>query len=161
MVREGCDPTAPGRSPGGSTPSWTRKPAPQVGAGFLLPPSELTTHRNPLEPAHPTWGHQPLNIITLIRVILILPTQLPGVGPIRVQLLRILTLKRGLHQKLTPPRSEDVVLLIPTQLVLVQLEVLPHPVTVHGDGVTDFPTQSEEHTSELQSRGHLVCRLLL
>src|SRR5699024_2536734 len=122
-------------------PSWTRKPAPQVGAGFLIPPSQLTTHRNPLESPHPTWGHHPLNIITLIRVILILPTQLPGVGPIRVQLLRILTLKRGLHQKLTPPRSEDVVLLIPTQLIFVQLEVLPHPVTVHGDGVTDFPTQ--------------------
>src|SRR5207253_4453605 len=24
-----------------------------------------------------------------------------------------------------------------------------------------FPSRSEEHTSELQSRGHLVCRLLL
>src|SRR5439155_22876085 len=26
---------------------------------------------------------------------------------------------------------------------------------------TDYPARSEEHTSELQSRGHLVCRLLL
>src|SRR5690625_6677797 len=26
---------------------------------------------------------------------------------------------------------------------------------------TDFARRSEEHTSELQSRGHLVCRLLL
>src|SRR5439155_17524849 len=26
---------------------------------------------------------------------------------------------------------------------------------------TDFPLRSEEHTSELQSRGHLVCRLLV
>src|SRR5690625_5706517 len=26
---------------------------------------------------------------------------------------------------------------------------------------TDTPPRSEEHTSELQSRGHLVCRLLL
>src|SRR5690625_6816714 len=26
---------------------------------------------------------------------------------------------------------------------------------------TKFPGRSEEHTSELQSRGHLVCRLLL
>src|SRR5690625_6859401 len=25
----------------------------------------------------------------------------------------------------------------------------------------DFPDRSEEHTSELQSRGHIVCRLLL
>src|SRR5690625_6420349 len=27
--------------------------------------------------------------------------------------------------------------------------------------ITDGPFRSEEHTSELQSRGHLVCRLLL
>src|SRR5215510_16279839 len=39
----------------------------------------------------------------------------------------------------------------------------------HGDGVVPGrrrrsgrrPRRSEEHTSELQSRGHLVCRLLL
>src|SRR5690625_5308173 len=32
-----------------------------------------------------------------------------------------------------------------------------------GDGAaeTRIPLRSEEHTSELQSRGHLVCRLLL
>src|SRR5437660_2204656 len=29
------------------------------------------------------------------------------------------------------------------------------------DGVSFVATRSEEHTSELQSRGHLVCRLLL
>src|SRR5207253_6917939 len=28
-------------------------------------------------------------------------------------------------------------------------------------GVLQIPLRSEEHTSELQSRGHLVCRLLL
>src|SRR5207253_10272493 len=27
--------------------------------------------------------------------------------------------------------------------------------------IADEPSRSEEHTSELQSRGHLVCRLLL
>src|SRR5215510_16495363 len=27
--------------------------------------------------------------------------------------------------------------------------------------IVDLPQRSEEHTSELQSRGHLVCRLLL
>src|SRR5690625_6151507 len=30
-----------------------------------------------------------------------------------------------------------------------------------GAGHRDPPVRSEEHTSELQSRGHLVCRLLL
>src|SRR5690625_6686979 len=28
-------------------------------------------------------------------------------------------------------------------------------------GLANFSARSEEHTSELQSRGHLVCRLLL
>src|SRR5439155_26577955 len=31
----------------------------------------------------------------------------------------------------------------------------------HRDGVGQGHLRSEEHTSELQSRGHLVCRLLL
>src|SRR5690625_6427045 len=30
-----------------------------------------------------------------------------------------------------------------------------------ADGVRSYALRSEEHTSELQSRGHLVCRLLL
>src|SRR5690625_6051988 len=36
----------------------------------------------------------------------------------------------------------------------------PGPPDPRGSGV-DVPERSEEHTSELQSRGHLVCRLLL
>src|SRR2546429_4450719 len=35
------------------------------------------------------------------------------------------------------------------------------PVQPAGDPVTDVGLRSEEHTSELQSRLHLVCRLLL
>src|SRR2546429_2732558 len=36
------------------------------------------------------------------------------------------------------------------------------PVDAHGvTGATASPSRSEEHTSELQSRLHLVCRLLL
>src|SRR5689334_24803396 len=31
----------------------------------------------------------------------------------------------------------------------------------HGEGSTTRPGRSEEHTSELQSQFHLVCRLLL
>src|SRR5690625_3445566 len=31
----------------------------------------------------------------------------------------------------------------------------------HSDAISSLEYRSEEHTSELQSRGHLVCRLLL
>src|SRR5439155_26988762 len=34
-------------------------------------------------------------------------------------------------------------------------------VVTLGDNVYETGARSEEHTSELQSRGHLVCRLLL
>src|SRR5690625_2787595 len=34
-------------------------------------------------------------------------------------------------------------------------------ITDHIDKILELPYRSEEHTSELQSRGHLVCRLLL
>src|SRR5690625_5602823 len=37
----------------------------------------------------------------------------------------------------------------------VQIEFIDNPALN-----TDTPQRSEEHTSELQSRGHLVCRLL-
>src|SRR5207253_8480683 len=37
---------------------------------------------------------------------------------------------------------------------------LTHPVSLNSIDIT-FNLRSEEHTSELQSRGHLVCRLLL
>src|SRR5690625_2199129 len=39
--------------------------------------------------------------------------------------------------------------------------VLPTPVWAHGNFDGAQALRSEEHTSELQSRGHLVCRLLL
>src|SRR5690625_7043614 len=37
--------------------------------------------------------------------------------------------------------------------------VIEIDITLKGESVEDL--RSEEHTSELQSRGHLVCRLLL
>src|SRR5690625_6306455 len=42
--------------------------------------------------------------------------------------------------------------------------VPPDQISVYASNVMsqmDEPGRSEEHTSELQSRGHLVCRLLL
>src|SRR5690625_1657546 len=38
---------------------------------------------------------------------------------------------------------------------------IPYGKGVCGTAVKELKTRSEEHTSELQSRGHLVCRLLL
>src|SRR5690625_5641072 len=35
------------------------------------------------------------------------------------------------------------------------------PPRIKSDSIDYSKTRSEEHTSELQSRGHLVCRLLL
>src|SRR5690625_5933994 len=40
-------------------------------------------------------------------------------------------------------------------------ETLQNPAMISMVGPTPIETRSEEHTSELQSRGHLVCRLLL
>src|SRR3989449_6340069 len=37
----------------------------------------------------------------------------------------------------------------------------PHPLPLRRESALGFPKRSEEHTSELQSRLHLVCRLLL
>src|SRR5205809_2803760 len=37
----------------------------------------------------------------------------------------------------------------------------PRSITVHGSAQAGVTVRSEEHTSELQSRLHLVCRLLL
>src|SRR5690625_5496956 len=38
---------------------------------------------------------------------------------------------------------------------------IPHRVQATGENTSISSQRSEEHTSELQSRGHLVCRLLL
>src|SRR5690625_7861813 len=48
-------------------------------------------------------------------------------------------------------------------LALTAGELMGQPVRVlgHPDPFEQLERRSEEHTSELQSRGHLVCRLLL
>src|SRR2546429_2075242 len=55
---------------------------------------------------------------------------------------------------------------VATGLVLDDSQAGDSPLFALNDGVTAFAqdvqfTRSEEHTSELQSRLHLVCRLLL
>src|SRR5437870_9315927 len=55
-----------------------------------------------------------------------------------------------------PLRRETV------QFLAVRLQDLPLMLTTTGCARVFVPLpRSEEHTSELQSRGHLVCRLLL
>src|SRR5690625_6384670 len=44
---------------------------------------------------------------------------------------------------------------------VITLTAVPEEISVEGMAVFVNQYRSEEHTSELQSRGHLVCRLLL
>src|SRR5437660_8704887 len=49
-----------------------------------------------------------------------------------------------------------------TRMARLLIELLDSEMpAVAGCEINDNPFRSEEHTSELQSRGHLVCRLLL
>src|SRR2546422_3936971 len=61
-----------------------------------------------------------------------------------------------------PPRST----LFPYTTLFRSVDKFPAAVDAHDDEVDpaalfEAPDRSEEHTSELQSRLHLVCRLLL
>src|SRR3712207_7707946 len=51
---------------------------------------------------------------------------------------------------------------VPTeQIVAMRLSAVVVDLTVLGQQAWDYLDRSEEHTSELQSRQYLVCRLLL
>src|SRR6266498_4935616 len=56
-----------------------------------------------------------------------------------------------------PPRST----LFPYTTLFRSHDVDPLLVAVEHHGCAELVVRSEEHTSELQSRPHLVCRLLL
>src|SRR5438552_9841261 len=51
--------------------------------------------------------------------------------------------------------------LLHVPLIVAGPGVAPGRVREQVQGIDVFPTRSEEHTSELQSPDHLVCRLLL
>src|SRR5207253_9526863 len=63
---------------------------------------------------------------------------------------------RELHRGVTDEERG----LEPADMHLSETEIRNHPVAGHRDAYR-LARRSEEHTSELQSRGHLVCRLLL
>src|SRR5207253_11269983 len=73
-------------------------------------------------------------------------------------------LERGLVVKVAILDCREVPLLIATEVrrdaLQVELRALVHR-TRKGQCIVRHHARSEEHTSELQSRGHLVCRLLL
>src|SRR2546429_812253 len=55
----------------------------------------------------------------------------------------------------------DVNELIREMIVLLHSEASRYSISIRTELAEDLPKRSEEHTSELQSRLHLVCRLLL
>src|SRR5439155_18433436 len=61
-----------------------------------------------------------------------------------------------------PPRSTlfPYTTLLPICVMGLTTEIASHHIA-HGHIANPDFSRSEEHTSELQSRGHLVCRLLL
>src|SRR5690625_7089960 len=58
-------------------------------------------------------------------------------------------------------RGEDASIPLRGQLPAFPDEAPPGSCRMRHGEVTGIPVRSEEHTSELQSRGQLVCRLLL
>src|SRR2546422_8545675 len=83
--------------------------------------------------------------------------------PPRSTLFPYTTLFRSQNPSRQPPHRFDRLVVrlskdtnapgVPGVLTVVPMVILPPPVAL--------PPRSEEHTSELQSRLHLVCRLLL
>src|SRR5690625_6838480 len=67
--------------------------------------------------------------------------------------------------KMIAPVLEELDDELGDKVKIVKLNVDDNQETAGKFGVMSIPTlllmRSEEHTSELQSRGHLVCRLLL
>src|SRR2546422_7801088 len=57
--------------------------------------------------------------------------------------------------------SEIISIPNPSLLCMTLTERMTATAPGEGDGRSDCAARSEEHTSELQSRLHLVCRLLL
>src|SRR3712207_8720419 len=73
----------------------------------------------------------------------------------RSRLPEILPVMARVHQRHLPAER------VPEHGRRVEIQLLHHPVDVRGGGGHGVRPRSEEHTSELQSRQYLVCRLLL
>src|SRR3989442_3644608 len=80
--------------------------------------------------------------------------------PPRSTLFPYTTLFRSLFLPRSAELGDDVGFLDQDDLFVLQLDLRAGVLPIH-DPVPDLQLRSEEHTSELQSRPHLVCRLLL
>src|SRR5690625_3451877 len=73
--------------------------------------------------------------------------------------------KWQVYYKVVIPQLKPITYGLVLIMLQISLKIFDLIYTMTGPGpnfVTDMPAvRSEEHTSELQSRGHLVCRLLL
>src|SRR5438445_7583516 len=77
--------------------------------------------------------------------------------PPRSTLFPYTTLFRSLRSELTHDRRDEMV----HSGVVLQCEQLGHAHAPRAAHAREVVARSEEHTSELQSRQYLVCRLLL
>src|SRR3712207_8597242 len=80
--------------------------------------------------------------------------------PPRSTLFPYTTLFRSHRATLAGPES-DVTFADLLQPVILQRHVVVKPVQLPSPTLRELRQRSEEHTSELQSRQYLVCRLLL
>src|SRR5438309_5332735 len=85
-------------------------------------------------------------------------TDLHEIG-VLASVARYVTAPDGTHHLICQGESRFRLLQIvrDTPLLAARIETIPEPATTG----TDIEARSEEHTSELQSQFHLVCRLLL
>src|SRR5690625_6170481 len=79
-------------------------------------------------------------------------------APVRLTLTRDLARASGLLDR---PGVEVIGTDDATEEQLTAVHDAPYIEAVRRASGPDVPARSEEHTSELQSRGHLLCRLLL
>src|SRR5690625_5754943 len=101
-----------------------------------------------LVPLHQSYTLFPYT--TLFRSICLLTAGLAGCGTVRVPA----------GEFASDPVCAQIVMGAPEQMLeMDRVETSSQGTVAWGSG--DDTVRSEEHTSELQSRGHLVCRLLL
>src|SRR5690625_6675449 len=92
--------------------------------------------------------------------------------PLRSPLFPYTTLFRSSNADTVPAATAACAIRVRTSTICSSLEPLPSGLDANAVFTTGSPyspaqcirfiaDRSEEHTSELQSRGHLVCRLLL